>query len=343
MSDDHLNSATTDQAAANPTIEPAVLALLGGTPPHLAATQAMIPVTALIHAAERYQAAGRAALNSTDSSPDWHQIQIEFPDPATAGRTVATLFASTQRDATAHNFFAGWWYVRKTPHWRLRFRAHPPHHELPRFLTDTFDELTSRDLISRWTEGIYEPETHVFGGPEGMAIAHHFFHSDSDHVLDYLHRATQTTNPPKTLLGPREISLLLCTALLRAAGQDWHEQGDVWHRVALMRPLPQGALSSRLPDLAEKVDRLLGLDTEQTPQLDDPHTRTWLAAARNTGHALSHLARTGTLHRGLRDVLAHHVIFHWNRLGLSPTTQAILSHTAATTILNTAAPNVAHS
>ena len=39
---------------------------------------------------------------------------------------------------------------------------------------------------------------------------------------------------------------------------------------------------------------------------------------------------------GLRDVLAHHVIFHWNRLGLATPTQAVLAHAAADAVFTAA-------
>ena len=50
----------------------------------------------------------------------------------------------------------------------------------------------------------------------------------------------------------------------------------------------------------------------------------------NAGHALA----TGTLDRGLRDVLAHHVIFHWNRLGLPASTQATLARSAQAAVMD---------
>jgi thiopeptide-type bacteriocin biosynthesis protein len=61
-------------------------------------------------------------------------------------------------------------------------------------------------------------------------------------------------------------------------------------------------------------------------------TGEWAAAYATAGRELASLAATGHLHRGLRDVLAHHVIFAWNRLGLPYTTQAILAATAKTVV-----------
>jgi thiopeptide-type bacteriocin biosynthesis protein len=329
--------------AATAAIELAVLAVLTGTPPPIAAAGASIPVADLLAAAERYQTAGRSALTGPSAAQHWHQVALEFPRPHTGADTVATQMAPRLRDAEAANVLTAWWYIRKTPQWRIRLQTRHPRRELPKLITGVLEELAAQQLISTWTIGIYEPETNAFGGPEGMATAHRFFHADSHHALQHITRTTHTrttqtrsTEPTSRLsvLGDRETSLLVCTALLRGAGQDWHEQGDVWHRVAQMRPLPADVPPQRLPDLADKMRTLLALDTESTPELRDPHTRSWLAAARGAGHALGDLGRHGTLQRGLRDVLAHHVIFHWNRLGLTTTAQAVLAHTAVAIILN---------
>jgi hypothetical protein len=49
---------------------------------------------------------------------------------------------------------------------------------------------------------------------------------------------------------------------------------------------------------------------------------------------LGDAASDGTLERGLRDILAHHVIFHWNRLGLTAASQSIVARAALETIMN---------
>jgi thiopeptide-type bacteriocin biosynthesis protein len=240
------------------------------------------------------------------------------------------------RAAKTDGTITAWWYIRKTPHWRLRL--HPGQAgtaALAPFIHAVLHDLTCYGLIRRWRPGIYEPETLTFGGRAGIAAAHRLFHADSTHILDHLNH-TDTADSP---LGRRELSLLLCTALLRAAGQDWHEHGDVWHRVACMRPLPPGASTDRLYRIADHVRLLLSLDTTApTPRSALVPARPWLAAFTEAGRTLGAAAHTGTLRRGLRDVLAHHIIFHWNRLGLPTTTQAVLAHAAVTATLNPSPP-----
>ena len=62
------------------------------------------------------------------------------------------------------------------------------------------------------------------------------------------------------------------------------------------------------------------------------HCAGWAAAYTTAGRELASLTAAGRLHRGLRDVLAHHVIFAWNRLGLPYATQSALAGTAKTVV-----------
>jgi thiopeptide-type bacteriocin biosynthesis protein len=59
----------------------------------------------------------------------------------------------------------------------------------------------------------------------------------------------------------------------------------------------------------------------------------WLTGFIQAGQRLGDAATTGRLDRGLRATLAHIVIFHWNRLGLSAQAQGILAHAAKAAIL----------
>lgn len=51
------------------------------------------------------------------------------------------------------------------------------------------------------------------------------------------------------------------------------------------------------------------------------------------GRALAGAARTGNLRLGLRGILARHILFHWNRMGLTTRQQDIYSVAARETIL----------
>jgi protein-L-isoaspartate(D-aspartate) O-methyltransferase len=60
-----------------------------------------------------------------------------------------------------------------------------------------------------------------------------------------------------------------------------------------------------------------------------------VTAFERAGQTLAHLARRGTLTRGLRAVLAHHLIFHANRAGLSLTDQSAMSTLAREVVMGT--------
>jgi thiopeptide-type bacteriocin biosynthesis domain len=249
-------------------------------------------------------------------------VSIEFPDWNTAERTVADyllpLLATAERDGEV----TCWWYLRKPPSWRLRL--HTPGPPASTLLGDTLDTLVARRLITGWRPGRYEPETVAFGGDDAMTIAHRLFHADSRAILTHL---------PHLASRRRELSLLLCTALLRAARQDWHEQGDIWHRASRLRPLPADVPLSLVRSMTGAVHRLLSTDTTaHNGPLHD--LRSWVDDFTRAGHDLADTAQRGALHRGLRDVLAHHIVFHWNRIGIPARTQAILAHAAAQAILH---------
>jgi hypothetical protein len=168
-----------------------------------------------------------------------------------------------------------------------------------------------------------------------MDLAHDLFCKDSRAVLDLVRDGAVG-------LGRRELSLLLCSVLFRATGLEWYEQGDVWDRVALERPLPSDVPTSKVTAMAADLRQLMLADiTPDGPLLgtDGPLSSAagWADAFRRAGRTLGTAAREGTLQRGLREVASYAVIFHWNRLGLSARIQSILAHAARNAVLGTPA------
>ncbi|GLZ42838.1 thiopeptide-type bacteriocin biosynthesis protein [Actinokineospora sp. NBRC 105648] len=252
--------------------------------------------------------------------PVWAQVTVEFTDYATAEQIMSQRLLPTINDVATL-----WWFVRKAPHWRLRYLPEQPDRaaDAHRAVTEVLNNLQSSERIRTWFDTIYEPETHAFGGTDGMAIAHRLFHHDSKYIL---------TRP----IGPdhrREHTILLCSVLLRAAGQDWYEQGDVWARVAENRPPRPQTADEPQPSFTAGLKRLMSVDASPNSPLLQPDggladLAEWTTAFQTAGNVLGGLARHGQLTRGLRAILAHHVIFHWNRLGLPYQTQSLLAATA---------------
>jgi thiopeptide-type bacteriocin biosynthesis protein len=253
-----------------------------------------------------------------DPTP-WCQLNLRFPRWEDAEAIALSRLGPLLRAAEDDGLLTEWFLIRKSPCWRLRYVPAPG---VPDRLGEGLDALIADQCITGWTEIIYEPETHAFGGSEAMACAHRLFHRDSRHLLDHLH-------------GPhgehrREISLMLCSLLMRSAGLDWYEQGDVWARVCTHRALPTATDQTGGDRLNATVHRLITVNGEEMMRTGGPlaDLTGWARAYIEAGEDMKHLAESGQLHRGLRNVLAHHVLFAWNRIGLSYPTQAALAATA---------------
>ncbi|MFC9328878.1 methyltransferase, FxLD system [Kitasatospora sp. NPDC057015] len=257
----------------------------------------------------------------------WIQHDITFADrgatePLSAHRLLPVLATAQQAGE-----LQDWWYMRKNP-FRLRYRAAAP---VPAIAT-LLDTLTEEGLVARWNKEIYEPETDAFGGPEAMEVAHRLFCTDSVHLLT---RAT-AQGPPA--LGRPETVVVLVSAMLRAAGLDWFEQGDVWAKFAALRGDPSPLPVDRAATLTAAMHHLMRLDPHRLARDGAPlagHSA-WIDAFEKAGQDLVHLARDGRLTRGLRAVLAHHLLFHANRAGLPTTHQAAMTARALDAVFQSA-------
>ncbi|WP_405803399.1 methyltransferase, FxLD system [Streptomyces sp. NBC_01187] len=258
---------------------------------------------------------------------EWPQRVIEFTDWSDAERVAVVHL----RPLLASGDTLQWSFIRKAPTWRLRYR--PTLGCFPG-LDQALDTLVAHGVVRDWVPSIYEPETAAFGGPDGMDLAHELFHRDSRNVLDELARQQQNLGSPA--LGRRELAIVLFSACLRAAGLDWYEQGDVWARVAAERPHPDRALPQRHRAAVHRLMTVdVGLHSSAVAGGRLVHLTDWLTTFEWAGQQLAHLNRRGRLERGLRAVLAHHLIFHWNRLGLRREDQSALSTLAKEVVMGT--------
>ncbi|UWE13666.1 thiopeptide-type bacteriocin biosynthesis protein [Actinacidiphila bryophytorum] len=311
----------------------AVLAVLAGRPLAEAAEEARMNPANLSDALQVFHQAGREALSAHPTQDEWRHVYLHFADWPKADHTFTTHVLPLLQAAEADGRLDGWWYTRKHPCWRLRL------HRNPRFETTThlaygLDRLAADGHLHRWWPGIYEPETAAFGGPVSMKAAHMLFVADSREIQQLPFRSGLP-------VGPRELSVLLCTTLMRAAGLEWYEQGDVWHRVitaehrSSLAGIPRELLEAR----AAEVRTLLSADTDSllSPDGSLAPVAEWAAAFRDVGRSLAEAVQLGTLDRGLRQVLSYHVLFHWNRLGLSLRAQSALAWAARTAIFGPAA------
>ncbi|MGW2115041.1 thiopeptide-type bacteriocin biosynthesis protein [Streptomyces zhihengii] len=310
-------------------IQRAVAAALTGLPILEVAAQYGMEAAVLSDAVAVYDQAGREALARHASTVDWWQVYLHFTDWTKADETFTAFVLPLFREAETAGLIGSWWYTRKHPCWRLRLRVQPAG-GTKLSIGNHFDHLVSEGHLQRWWPGIYEPETPAFGGEGSMTAAHSLFVTDSREIQRLRQRCGLT-------VGPRELSVLLCTIMMRAARLEWYEQGDVWDRVitAEHRSAVSDVPVERLNARAQEIRPLLLADGDTLLRSGGPldPIAEWAAAFRSTGQALAQGVQDGTLDRGLRQVLSYHVIFHWNRLGLSMRGQSILAWAARAAIL----------
>ncbi|MEO7195866.1 MAG: thiopeptide-type bacteriocin biosynthesis protein [Pseudonocardiaceae bacterium] len=349
MPDDQLTSAGVDRVAGpvSASIAPreladSVVAVLAGVPLNQAAAHLGMRPEDLADAVEVYRAAGYAALQA-QADHSWYQVHVQFTHWDTAERIAATELAPRLRCLEDAEMVEAWWFIRKAPCWRLRLLPGPTGSsaDMKASVTTVLDGLVEAYLTERWWQTRYEPESAAFGGPAAMDVAHALFQADSRYILDHALRPT-TVN--EATLGRRELSVLLCSALLRGGGQDYYEQGDVWHRVAQLRPLPPEVPTEQLREMTNSLRLLINADLHPAGALFGPdgplaYAAGWLTAFDVAGRGLGTATADGTLERGVRDTLAHHVIFHWNRIGLSARTQSIVARAARETLLGQPHPS----
>ncbi|MGW4138858.1 methyltransferase, FxLD system [Streptomyces mirabilis] len=267
-------------------------------------------------------------------APDeWPQRVVQFAAWPESEHLAAEHLLPVLEAAEAEGELAQWSFLRKFPCWRFRYL--PTDHRASKRLDSQLERLLTDGVLSEWAVGIYEPETVVFGGAAGMEIAHALFHHDSRSILEHL---AQGRGIPGTRgLGRRELAILLSSVLMRSAGLDWYEQGDVWAKVAAQRP--SGGAVPGPGRLKEAVHRLMTVDVSSASRLVDGGPLTpladWIATFEWAGQQIADLNRRGRLERGLRAVLAHHLIFHWNRLGLPSEDQSALSTLAKEVVMGT--------
>ncbi|MFF3277224.1 methyltransferase, FxLD system [Streptomyces chrestomyceticus] len=260
------------------------------------------------------------------SEPDtpWWQINLWSDTWQAAEHMAARHLGPLLTDGEEAGDIAAWWFTRKRESWRLRVLP-AEDRDATTFLAQLTRTLTDRAAIRRADGVIYEPETRRFGGPEAMRVAHGLFHADSRHILAHLARTHEEDDHR------RELGVRLATRMMTAAGQDFYEQGDIWAQLAEHRSNESQTEPS--PGTLAAVQMLI---TAQSDNQDSPLTREpdWPTAFEDAGRELAALAHHGHLTRGLRAVLTDHLLFAFNRLGISAQHQNVLATAASRVIFH---------
>lgn len=253
----------------------------------------------------------------------WQHATLSFPGGAGLTTSAATELSAALELANADGEISGYHFLRKGG--KLRLRVSGDDAKAADRLSAILDALSDHGLITGWVRGIYEPETAAFGGPAGMAVSHELFCADSRAAL---YAAARDSAPG---VGPREKAVLLLNSMLRAAGLDWYETGDVWAKIAALRPATTPPTGGRLAEARAAMSTLMNTDAARLTEIE-PGWAQRVQAFDAAGRQLRALADAGELSRGLRAALAHNSIFALNRAGLSATEQAALAHLASEAI-----------
>jgi thiopeptide-type bacteriocin biosynthesis protein len=286
---------------------------------------------ALLERARRiFLAAGSAQLSDALADESWFQVVVACESGADAflGRELARaarrwLAAGIVRDLA---------YVRKAPGVRLRLLAGVRGGRLRETVLRHLEQARDRGAIRSWELGFYEPETHQFGGRDGLALFHQFSTIDTLSTLD----ALAIARSGRGKLPPSAVSLLLVNTLLDVVvpGGPW-EHWDVWRNMRLTgRDFapddPARDLARRTVETNRTVLGALATDREAALASASRAERALLVTHRRAldtwAARLRRAVRRGALEHGIRTILPFYVVFHWNRFGLPMAEQRVLTY-----------------
>lgn len=327
-------------------LEQAVLQALTGTSIQEVEQKYEVNGASLPTYAEAYRAAGLQALASVTSGNRWQYWRIPLVISAATRFTtsedelLSTVIGPLCTRLVEEKYISRWWFMRKTdqgPHLRLRVFGQEPllsKEGIPR-VEEMLAYLEEQKRTQHWTTLTYEPETMLFGGPAGMELAHDLFYKDSDALCQWL-AAERQGNEEADMASRRRIrpeaSLLIIQQLLRGAALDPFELWDTWIKVTQLRPGSTNVSSAqRDRNIAALAGLLTASETQRRELFGDSLYSIishWSEHFERAGNALAQLYRDGALQRGLRQVLATHIIFHWNRFSFGAARQVELARMA---------------
>jgi thiopeptide-type bacteriocin biosynthesis protein len=114
-----------------------------------------------------------------------------------------------------------------------------------------------------------------------------------------------------------QLSQVWTELVLRSAGLDTFERWDVWKRVGQLRPPASPQMGPLLEKMRPALQRLASAATpelQQRLQSALPSGAQLCSLLEAWGQRLRAAQREGALERGVRDMLASCIVFHWNRM-----------------------------
>ena len=276
---------------------------------------------------ERVLAAMHQELRAQDGATQWIYLRVAVKPGAQTSVAICEV-ASCIDECNNHVAISQWWWLNK---WdplgpALRVRIQTPTasaRETTHLLLSCLEKRGLEATLPR-----YEPELLLFGGHDGIEIAHRLFAIDSMFLVSWL-RSTEARNLPVV---PPGLSFALVMHLARGAGLDLFEQWDLFDRLAAKRTAgpEQNATEASCIRI---VKQLLAAPAESLlPIFSDPLrvlVKKHLDNLQNVGMQIAQAYFGGRLDCGLREFLVPVVLFHWNRIGLAASAQGGFARAAA--------------
>jgi thiopeptide-type bacteriocin biosynthesis protein len=247
-----------------------------------------------------------AASVRADEHVTYARVSIAEAEAPQVLRQVQELVGSLREASRLHR----WWWMEKQDDddRHLRIRLHGPE---PLRVDDlAFDDARDVRLLR------YEPETALFGGPEGVAIAHRFHQVDTELLCPIVCADRSKGSVPPG------VTVRVFEAVMRGAQLDLFERWDVWRNAARQRPLPPAAEA----DL-EGVRWFKGVLSASKDEVMDPDGP--FSPYVQIGDELGRAHRAGRLERTPRQIVAGLFIFHSNRARHGYVSQARLARAGA--------------
>lgn len=244
----------------------------------------------------------------------WVQLNVALSRPdgqaLTSARRVfaalAPLVDAWRRDGKLSQLY----FMRKPPDLRLRLRGPQPAVDLLPGAIGALEQLRRDGAVERFFESVYEPEAHLFGGPDAMELVHAYFDADTRGwlTLDRL----WASGP--SLLTPEILACAVIDDLLQLALGDRSEIWDVWCNLAA-GGVP--AIDVPVPPSPELLGRLALAERTVLEH--------YFAHNSQLARGLATLHDSGRLSCGLRALLTQVALFHFHRYGLDAAEQAAMA------------------
>jgi thiopeptide-type bacteriocin biosynthesis protein len=209
-------------------------------------------------------------------------------------------------------------FMRKPPDIRLRLLVRDRQSSIRSRLQKIMRQLRSAGAIERYFFSVYEPETNLFGGAPAMRLVHKYFDIDSAGwvALDQFAQSGQRTALPMETVS----NGILNDLFMRAVG-DSAEVWDIWRNLAVLIRAREQADAARVDRTIVEIEPLrLRASAAEAATL-----ARYAQANRALAEGLRKLQERGSLHTGLRALLAFVAMFHLNRYGFDHDRQSLLA------------------